>query len=245
MAREINLVPDVKGEMIKALKLRNLIYFCCIVVVAASIGVSLFFFSILSGQKAVIEGKTQTLDMMSQKINSYSDLSDFLTIKDQLGNLSTITENKRLVSRVFGVLSAIIPTGSDTITISEMSINLEEGEPTISIEAQANAGKAPYIDYRVLDAFQKSMQYMRYDYGNYVDKEGDPIPAYCMIENGSDGASFMDSSKGRYAFWTIEAEGCAPASYDEDDKDSKTPVTSGYETEDYLGEKVVRIWRAP
>ena len=36
MAREINLVPDVKGEMIKALKLRNFIFFLCIIVVAAS-----------------------------------------------------------------------------------------------------------------------------------------------------------------------------------------------------------------
>ena len=33
MAREINLVPDVKGEMIKALKLRNFIFFLCIVII--------------------------------------------------------------------------------------------------------------------------------------------------------------------------------------------------------------------
>ena len=38
MAREINLVPDVKNEMIKTLKLRNLIFFICIVVVAGSLG---------------------------------------------------------------------------------------------------------------------------------------------------------------------------------------------------------------
>ena len=49
-----------------------------------------------------------------------------------------------------------------------------EDNPTFTIDAQANAGQEPYIDYRVLDAFKKSMQYMRYDYGEYVDKEGDP-----------------------------------------------------------------------
>ena len=31
MAREINLVPDIKNDMIKALKLRNLIFFISIV----------------------------------------------------------------------------------------------------------------------------------------------------------------------------------------------------------------------
>ena len=275
MAREINLVPDIKNEMIKALKLRNFIFFLCIVVVAASIGVSLFFFSIVSGQKAVVSGKTDTLNIMSSKLNSYSDLSDFLTIRDQLGNLASISDNKKLISRTFGVLSAIIPTGADTITISNMSINLEDASPTITIEAQANAGKEPYIDYRVLDSFIKSMQYMRYDYGRYVDRDGNDIPSYCIIENSDDGASLMDSTKGRYALWTITADGCAPANYEEgnttededtdadannnnsnndsnnsndtndSDSDGKVPVYSGYSVEEYGGEKVVRIWRAP
>jgi len=254
MAREINLVPDIKGEMIKALKLRNFIFYLCIVVVAASVGVSLLFFSIAAGQKAVVAGKTDTIEELSKKLNSYSDLSDFLTIKDQLGNISSITNNKRLLSRTFGVLSAILPTGADTITISELTINLEEESPTLALEAQANAGKEPYIDYNVLDAFKKSMQYMRYDYGTYVDKEGNDIPAYCMIETGVDGASLMDSTKGRFAYWNITADGCAPASYepseettndDDNDEESEIPVYSGYETEEYDGKKVVRIWRTP
>ena len=249
MAREINLVPDIKGEMIKALKLRNFIFYLCIVVVAGSIGISLLFFSISAGQKAVVAGKTDTINELSNKLNSYSDLSDFLTIKDQLGNISSITENRKVLSRTFGVLSAILPTGADTITISELNINLEEDSPTITLEAQANAGKDPYIDYNVLDAFKKSMQYMRYDYGKYVDKEDNDIPAYCMIENGNDGASFMDPQKGRYAFWNITVDGCAPASYesgeDEDSSEESIPVYSGYETEDYNGKKVVRIWRTP
>lgn len=244
MAREINLVPDVKNEMIKALKLRNFIFFLCIVIVAASIGVSLFTFSIAAGQEAVVNGKKQTLDTMSQKIGNYTDLTDFLTVRDQLGNLSSIAENKNLVSRVFGVLSAILPTGADTITISELNLSFEEESPTINIEAQANAGKDPFIDYNVLDSFKKSMQYMRYDYGEYVDKEGNTIPAYCMIETGNDGAALMDPSRGRYAYWAITGEGCNPARQD-DEENSDVPATSGYTTEDYNGQTVVRIWRTP
>lgn len=244
MAREINLVPDVKGEMIKALKLRNFIFFLCIVVAAASIGVTLFFFSIATGQDAVVNGKKDTLNEMSKKIGEYSDLSDFLTIRNQLGNLSTISENKKQVSRLFGVLSAIIPTGADTITISTLNLSFEEDDPTITIEAQANAGKEPYIDYNVLDSFKKSMQYMRYDYGSYVDKDGNDIPAYCIIENGSDGASFMDSAKGRYAYWTITADGCAPE-VDDEDKNTDIFSATGYTAEEYGAESVVRIWRTP
>ena len=236
MAREINLVPDIKGEMIKTLKLRNLIYFICIVVGIASLSVVAIFWLISGGQQLALDGKKTTLDTLSKKLNSYSDLNEFLTIKDQVGNISTLTSNKKVLSRTFNVLSALIPTGADTITVSELNVNLADNQPTLSFDAQANAGKEPYIDYNVLDSFKKSMQYMRYDYGNYVDKNGATIPAYCMIESGADGATFSDSSKGIYAFWTIDAEGCNPSS------DLKS---SDYTTEDYNGQQVVRVWRTP
>ena len=244
MAKEINLVPDIKDEMIKALKLRNFIFFLCIVVAAASVGVTVFFGLIAGGQQLAIDGKTNTINSLSNKLNSYSDLNDFLTIKDQLGNLQTLTDQKQVLSRTFNILSALMPTGADTITISELNVNLSEEKPTFTFDAQADAGKEPFIDYNVLDAFKKSMQYMRYDYGSYVDKEGNNIPAYCMIETGSDGAIFNDPDRGIYAYWTIDAEGCNKKESNSSDTKNKKE-SNGYETEDYEGQRVVRIWRTP
>ena len=65
---EVNLVPDVKNEMIKALKIRNLILFICIVVSAAAIGVVLVLFSIKGGQDFA----------MSQQDNKLKSLSSLL-----------------------------------------------------------------------------------------------------------------------------------------------------------------------
>ncbi|MBO7718467.1 hypothetical protein J6S37_03180 [Candidatus Saccharibacteria bacterium] len=248
MAREINLVPDIKDEMIRTLKLRNLIFFLCIVVAAASAGVTLLFGLIAGGQQLAVNSKNATLDKLSKKLNSYSDLDDFLTIKDQLGDLAKLSDNKKVLSRTFNVLAALIPTGADTITISELNVNLSESQPTLSFDAQANAGKEPFIDYSVLESFKKSMEYMRYDYGNYVDKNGEIIPAYCMIEAGADGATFKDETRGRYAFWTINGEGCNPSkdtSSSEDASTSEDTSVSDYATEDYNGQTVVRIWRTP
>ena len=236
MAHEINLVPDIKNEMIKTLKLRNYIFFGCIVVAIASIALTIIFGLIMGGQRIAVENKKSTLETLSAKLNSYTDLNDFLTIKNQLSDVDTLTSNKTVLSRTFNILSAILPTGADTITISEMRVDLTTDQPTFNLEAQANAGKEPFIDYNVLDSFKKSMQYMRYDYGKYVDKEGNTIPAYCMIEQGSDGASLNDSGKGLYAYWTIEGEGCNPS-------DSLKP--SDYSIENYEGQNVVRIWRTP
>ncbi len=250
ISREINLVPDVKDEMIKALKMRNFIFFLCIVIASASVATMLVFASIAGGQQAIVDGKQTTLTNLSKKIGDYSDLSDFLTIKDQLANIEEITTNKKILSRTFSILSAILPKGADTITISELTVNLSTDEPTMSFDAQANAGDPPYIDYNVLDSFKKSMQYMRYDYGNYVDKNGEAIPAYCMIENGEDGATLADAEKGVYAYWLIAGEGCNPSYEPEVDDDGNEIVdeeamVEGYEIEEYDGNMVVKIWRTP
>ncbi len=244
MAREINLVPDIKGEMIKTLKLRNFIFFLCIVVAAAAAGVTALAGLIMGGQFSAIDGKKATINELSNKLNSYTDLNDFLTFKDQLGNISTLTSNKRVLSRTFDILSALIPTGADTIQISELNVNLSGDAPTFTFDAQANAGEEPLIDYRVLDSFKKSMDYMRYDYGSYVDRQGNTIPAYCMIESGLDGAVFNDSAKGNYAYWTINEDGCNPSANNSENADSDNN-NNGYATENYEGQTVVRIWRTP
>ena len=261
MAREINLVPDIKGEMIKALKIRNLTFFVCIMVALGSIATIVVFAVIAGGQQSVVNGKKSTLDSLSSKISTYSDLSKYLTVKDQLGNLVAISDNKKLLSRTFNILSALLPTNGDTITISELDINLSGNTPTISFDAQANANLPPYINFNVLDSFKKSMQYMRYDYGDYVDKDGNTIPAYCIIESGSDGATLSDPDRGYYAYWLINGEGCNPAyseSSDEpqsssngssssSDSSSQNAVNrnTGYATTTYNDQTVVQIWRTP
>ncbi len=240
MAREINLVPDIKDEFIKALKFRNLVFFLCIVVASASVVVILIFLSIAGGQQGFINAKQNTIALLEEKITSYDELSDFLTIRDQLANINAVTENKVLMSRVFNVLSALIPTGADTISISELAVTMDgiesdDGEssenPALSFEAQADAGTPPYIDYNVLNAFKKSMQYMRYDYGEYVDKNDLTIPSYCIIEKGSDGSILRDTSKGYYAYWLIEGEGCNPSASDEEEESEADSDTAEDEEE--------------
>lgn len=230
MAREINLVPDIKDEFIKALKFRNLVFFICIVVASGSLIAILVFISISGGQQGIINAKKNTVDALYQKITDYRDLNDFLTIKDQLGNITAITENKTMASRTFGILSAIIPTGADYINISELSIDLSNANPTFNIEAQANAGTAPFIDYNILDSFKKSLQYIRYDYGDYIDKNGDTIPAYCIIENNADGSIMRDQTGGYYAYWLIDGEGCNPAVSYEDDSEDDTDTSDSSTT---------------
>lgn len=255
MAREINLVPNSKFETIKAIKIRNFIMFLCIAIAGGAIAVVFVLGTIVGGQSLALDSKKTMLKTYSEKINSYTELSDFLTIKDQLGQLQTLAGQKNLFSRVFNLLPVFIPTNGDTVNFSQVDVSLEGGLAVLTVTAQANALTEPYIDYNVLESFKKAMDYYRYDYGSYVNENGDVIPAYCIIENDmTDGVFFSENGK-YYAYWTAKADGCDPRhpvdllsddegeeeeTIDESDEDEMV-----YDYEIFGDQEVVKIWRTP
>ncbi len=237
MAREINLVPDIKTDMIKALKLRNLIFFICIVVSISSIAVTAVFGSIVGAQGVALNDKTNVLQQMSKAVHDYDDLDDFLTIQNQVGRINYVANNRTLLSRIFNIISTFQPTNGDKIEISEMNLNLAES--VLTIEAQADAKDVKGIDYNVLESFKKSMDYLSYDYGEYVDEDGQEIPSFCIVEKNLDGTFFTDDGK-FYAYWLVDREGCNLL-----DDPTKKIDDKKYAFEEYESERAVKIWRTP
>ena len=122
---EVNLVPDVKLQMIRLQKIRNLVFFICIVVSIASISTVAVLGGIKGTQDLLISGQESHIKNLSDKITTYKELPDFLTIQDQLKKLSEINKNRPVLSRVFPILRNLFPTGADTITMSELNVNLD------------------------------------------------------------------------------------------------------------------------
>lgn len=229
---EISLVPEVKRNMVKAMKFRNILLFVCIVLMAVSGGVVMMMVTVWEGQNITMSGQDTRMKLMSDKLSNYDSLSEFLTIQKQLSQINQITDNKKVLSRVFPILSVILPEGPDTISLSELTVNLDEN--TLVFDAQADAKVSPYIDYRVLESFRKGISLMKYDYGRYVTAEGDEIPSRCMVEADADGNTLIEEDKSGsttnkyiYAYWMKGKKGCDPAREDfvaedeeEDDYDS-------------------------
>ncbi len=223
---EVSLVPEVKRNMIKAMKFRNVMLFVCIVLASVAGGTILIMVSIWTGQNVTMGGQDARLKSMSDKINNYSSLSEFLTIQDQLGNISQINENKKVLSRVFSILSTILPEGPDTVSLSELSVDLSTN--TLRFDAQADAKVSPYIDYRVLESFKKGLSLMKYDFGRYVDENGEEIPTMCIVETDENGNTLVDveesgmtSNKYIYAYWLKGKKNCDPTRDDEEEEDEE------------------------
>lgn len=202
---EINLVPEVKMQMIKAQKMRNLVLFICIVVSSVAVGAVVILFGIKSGQDIAMHNQDSKLKVMSEKLNGYDEFDDLITIQDQLGNYSEILKKRAVVSRVFGALGVMLPQGSDEVKMSELKVTLETD--TINMEGQADAKVAPLIDYRVLEAFKKSVDLTKFDYGRYVDIDGKEIPTQCITETDESGNPFREGDS-YYAWWDLKIPGC-------------------------------------
>lgn len=238
---EINLVPDVKAKMLKTQRIRNLIVIASIGVVAICGVVLVVLGGIKAGQDITMSSQDDRLEELSAKINSFSDLQNLLTIQKQLNGLDEISTNKMLFSRIFSIVGTLLPTNGDEISLSELEVDMESG--VISFSAQADAKTEPFIDYRVLEAFKKSMPFMRYDFGKYVDADGNEIPDVCIVETDEAGNVFSENGK-LYGKWASSVKGCSFGA--EDEEEDEVELISETDVQDaVLAGDFVTIWRTP
>ena len=101
-AYEINLVPEVKAEMIKSLKMRNMVLFICIVVSAAAVGLVAILFSIKSGQDIAMATQDKKLETLSAKLLGYEELDDLVAIQGQLSALSILRRIRKFCRGLLG-----------------------------------------------------------------------------------------------------------------------------------------------
>lgn len=203
---EINLVPEVKLQMIRAQKMRNLVLFICIVVSIASVSAVLVLFGIKSGQDIAMASQDAKLKVLSGKLTGYEELTDLVTLQGQLSALGDVADNKTVLSRVFGALNVMLPAGDDTVQLSNLRVDLDT--KVLRMEGQADAKVSPLIDYRVLESFKKGVSLTKYDYGRYVDADGHEIPTWCISEADADGNAYR-VGESYYAWWDLSTEGCA------------------------------------
>ena len=193
---EISLVPNVKAELIKKQKTRNLVLLICVVV---GIVCGVIIFAMVSSsvtQSALIASKNGEIECLSQggancrntgtPVYKFENLSNILTMKDQMSAIRTIGSQRIKMSRVFPVLEVLLPSGQDgSYEINTASIDF--GEMSLYMEVQSHDGFA----YTLQEAFRKSVVKVYYDYGKYMrfDKEQGSyveIPSFCIEEEVDD-----------------------------------------------------------
>lgn len=251
---EINLIPDLKAAILKTQRIRNIVFIVCVLImVGMGIAVAVLF-SVKLVQDVQMGEQADRLKLMSQTINNYDDLNEFLTMQNQLNNIDKIAKTRSDYSRLLNIINILVPTNGDEISFSE--IEFSPIDHSIRFKARADAKVQPLIDYRVLETFKKSMEFMRFDYGEYKNENDMTIPSVCIIESDENGDILKDDeTEDLYAIWTKGVNGCDPEDNGEEvtDDDGNTTIVKTEEVnileEDVLNardsEESVKIWRTP
>lgn len=93
---QINLVPDVKQEMLRAQRMRNVAISLSITVGIIAIGVVVVLGAVLGAQTAVQKIQEGQIASDYKKLSAHSDLNSALTVQNQLNTISTLaaTDNR-------------------------------------------------------------------------------------------------------------------------------------------------------
>ena len=148
---EINLVPNVKQELIKVQRVRVTVIAFSILIGLVSVAiVALLLFYVFAVQG--IRGTVADGDIKkgSDQLSSVQDLSKTLTIQNQLTKISGQHDNKKIDSRIFDVLTAIIPPAPNLVMISNLSVDSTTG--SITLEGQAANS------YAAVEVFRKTIE---------------------------------------------------------------------------------------
>ncbi len=124
---QINLIPDVKREYLRARRMRDIAISLSIVASiagAALVGVMLL---ILFSQQAREYFADQGIKSEYEKLSNVEDLSDMVTIQNQLSLVSAQHQAKSMDSRLFSVLQAVNPAAPNDVRFTSVSIRSRRG----------------------------------------------------------------------------------------------------------------------
>lgn len=136
---EINLVPDVKQELIRAETVRGVVISTSILVGLISIGIVLVLTAYVVGVQTVRGAiADDNIKKGGAKLASVEDLSKVLTIQNQLTKINALNDQKKIDSRVFDLLLSVLPTDANQVQLS--GVTIDSTASTITLEGQASSG---------------------------------------------------------------------------------------------------------
>jgi hypothetical protein len=145
----INLVPNIKQELLRAQSQRTSVISMAITIGIVIIGIVVALGVIVGAQILYSSQLDDTIKTEGAELLSTPDLTNMLTIQNQLQKIDEIDTEKSIDSRLFDILVATNPSEPNTINISGVTLN--PTDKVIIITGQTTSG------YSALEVFTKTI----------------------------------------------------------------------------------------
>jgi len=188
---EINLIPDVKQELIRARTQRSAVVsisiFITLAFIALAIVLSVYVFGVQTVRSAIADSQ---IKKGAEQLAQVEDLSKVLTIQNQLTKVNDLNDSKKIDSRVFQILQAIIPPAPNSVTVSNLTIDTETG--SLTFEGQTSS-------YPSLETFKKTIAAANIRYTDNGEQKDVPLASDLSISDISYGEDSTGSKVVRFS----------------------------------------------
>ena len=182
---EINLLPNVKRELLKTRAMRNRVISISFLVGGASIAAVVVLALILGSQIAAEAVQNGVIKDRNDKLMAVEDLNKVVTIQHQLTKINEQHSGKKINSRVFDVVTAVNPVAPNNVSFSDIKVNPES--KTITLEGSAVNG------YGALETLKKTILNTKVQ-----TTDGDKSSEISLTKEIKDGdTSFGENSEGK------------------------------------------------
>ena len=157
---EINLLPDIKRELLKAQRIRNVVIFGSIVIGGVMLTSVVLLFGATQAQQLLMGLNTSNISNKFSNMQKIQDGDTAATLRNQLNAIQKIRNASPDTSRLIGtIMPAIQTTGENAVLFS--AVNYDPETRVVSIEGQTNNG------FPALEAFIKTIRYSQIIYDLY------------------------------------------------------------------------------
>ena len=182
---EINLLPNVKRELLKTRAMRNRVISISFLVGGASIAAVGVLALILGSQIAAEAVQNGVIKDRNDKLMAVEDLNKVVTIQHQLTKINEQHSGKKINSRIFDVVTAVNPVAPNNVSFSDIKVNPES--KTITLEGSAVNG------YSALETLKKTILNTKVQ-----TTDGDKSSEVSLTKEIKDGdTSFGENSEGK------------------------------------------------
>jgi Tfp pilus assembly protein PilN len=140
---QLNLLPDVKLEYIKAQQTRRLAMAVSFIVTAAAIAILVLMLSVESFQKHTLGNLNKDVASGTSKLQGEPQINSVLTVQTQLQSINNLYASEPAASRLFDYLNELTPT---PVTIGNLAVDYNAHTLSISGAADALSSVDQFID---------------------------------------------------------------------------------------------------
>lgn len=172
----LNLLPDVKKDLLRVRRERNLVVSISVVVVGASIGVLLLLsgtLGVLIGAKALMENSIKNDEQTIKQAQKKKQLDKYITIQNQLKQIGKLKSDQQVYSRLMDYLTQLNPAAPNNVQISSAKIEAPAGSSGDTSSSSSSSASADGVtmtiegkttNFSALDVYKNTLSKAQLSY---------------------------------------------------------------------------------